>query len=152
MIDSDEGFAKDHALSMTAHVDLYLMAETRNLTELKNLTMDRLREYSAAENTIIASRHCGKIYGQSKQNSPLRKYMVEQFLAKWFDKKVSSDAAMKAFGGALRMDHGEQFVADMFNVMRSKFSNTKWPSPNQGRCRFHDHEGGDDCDADATKK
>ena len=139
-------FKKDHSASVEAHVKLYLMAETRDVKNLKNLTMDRLREYCAAEKMTMGPDICGLIYQQSQSESPLRQYVEEIFLLHWLDKRRSSESAAKLLRRVFRMKYGERFAMDICLLMRSKLNEKPWPSPNRKGCLFHDHEDGDGCE------
>ena len=148
-IETDTNFRKDYPASVAAHVNLYLMAESKDLKSLKNSTMDRLREYSAAENMIIGSELCDLIYQQSKPDSLIRKYVVEQFLSHWVDKRRSPESAARLLRGAFKVKYGELFVIDICEGMRSKLKQKGWPTPNGKGCVFHDHEDGEGCEDEA---
>lgn len=139
-------FEDDHVGSTEIYFNLYYMTEARGLHNLQNLTMDRLRQYYAAENRISGSERCDQVYQKTKPGSPLRSLMVHQFLSIYTEKKQMSEIAAKALCARLQMEKGKTFMADMFQAMRRRFGKRVWPSPNDGDgCDFHYHDLGQKC-------
>lgn len=139
-------FEPDHVGSTDLYFQLYFMTETRGLRHLQNLAMDRIREYYAAEKLIAGYQRCEEIYLKTKTKSPMRAFMVQQFLSVHFSKAQSRETIGKALITRLRMKNGEVFMLDMFEALRCKASKKGWPSPNEAEgCVFHRHVVGEEC-------
>lgn len=139
-------FEDDHFASTDLYFHLYYMTEARGLSKLQNLTMDRLRQYYATEDRVAGWERCDQVYQRTSPESPMRDFMVRQFLHVYMDKKQSSEAAKKMLQSRLQMKQGRAFMVDMLGKMRHQAGRKAWSSPNDGGgCLFHVHEAGVVC-------
>ena len=127
---------------------LYFLAEDWGISQLKNLVMDRIREYNKATDTICTASQIEDIYKHTSANSPFRQYVVEQFL--FLNSLESVDDHSVKIKERLNVK-AEDFLMDVFKVVRgTKRNASMYPDPDKKpRCSFHDHEhdGGKKCSA-----
>ena len=143
LIDSDSEDDKadaDYDYYHGAYYSLYYLAEEWVIPQLKNLAMDRIREYNKATNTICTPSQIEDIYKHTPANSPFRQYVVEQFL---FLNTYEPTTEEHALSIKERLNvKAEGFLLDVFRVVRGTKRNTStYADPDKkSRCSFHDHE------------
>ena len=127
---------------------LYFLSEEWEIPQVKNLVMDRIREYNKATDTVCTPSQIEEIYMHTPANSPLRQYVVEQFL--FLNSLQSVDEPSPKFKECVRVK-AEDFLLDVFKAVRGiKRNALPYADPDKkSRCTFHDHEheGGKKCSA-----
>lgn len=77
-------------------------------------------------------------------DSPLRRYLVENFLHIYMNRKLEDNVAKKAMLSRMKMENGPAFMLDVFEAIRLRKG--KWRDPDKGTgCDFHEHGDGGAC-------
>ena len=94
---------------------------------------------------ILLRARAEQVYERTPTDSPLRQYLVENFLHLYMDKKLEEHVAKKAMLSRMKTENGSAFVLDLFEAIRLRKG--KWRDPDKGTgCNFHDHDDGEECE------
>ena len=85
-----------------------------------------------------------EVYERTVIDSPLRRYMIENYLHTYMNKFLDEETAKKGMISRMNMKHGPAFLLDLFETMRQRKG--KWRDPSLGTgCEFHIHDDGRGC-------
>ncbi|KAL6717256.1 hypothetical protein ACLMJK_005171 [Lecanora helva] len=120
----DEESAKRQA---TLYVKLYIFAENMYMSDLQNFIVDVFRAIPTCRNGWFPPELISYVYGQSRSDSPLRRYILETFIFK--SHKSSVPRRMENLKEQL--DAGNQaFVFDCWKALFKIIKRTKIRDPN----------------------
>jgi len=69
-------FEDNYIDSTNLYLNLYYMAKARELHNLQNLTINRLRQYYATKNKIFNFERCDQVYHKIKSRSPIKSIII----------------------------------------------------------------------------
>ncbi|SLM34546.1 BTB/POZ-like [Lasallia pustulata] len=144
--EDDKQQLEDNNGSSGPYYALYFLSEKWYIPQLKNMVMDRIRDYNKATGAVCTASQIEAIYKHTPAKSPLRQYAVEQFL--FLNSLQPADDPSLDFKECLKVK-ADSFLLDVFKAVRGKKRNSlPYIDPdNKSRCTFHDHEhdGGKKC-------
>ncbi len=69
-------FENDYISSTNLYLNLYYIIEARELHNLQNLTINRLRQYYAMKNKIFDFERCDQVYHKIKSRSSIKSIII----------------------------------------------------------------------------
>ena len=132
---------------------LYYMAERWCLDELKNLAMDQIRSFHYESEILLGFEFFQPAYENTREGSPMRKYITTYAMHLIFEEENSSDEIVKEFFSSLSFqteDSARDLLRDVFIGLRQRFNSPEDPDDAAERCKYHDHADGKRCSGDLT--
>ena len=101
--------------------------------------MDRIRDYNKATDAVCTASQIEGIYKHTPAKSPLRLYVVEQFL--FLNSLQPAEDPSVNFEECVKVE-ADRFLLDVFKAVRgTKRNSLPYIDPDEkSRCTFHDHE------------
>jgi len=69
-------FEDNYIDNTNLYLNLYYMIEAKELHNLQNLTINRLRQYYATKNKIFGFERCDQVYHKIKSRSSIKSIMI----------------------------------------------------------------------------
>ena len=148
---TDENIYREEA---ALYVDLYLRASEWDIVELQNTVMDRLRARKAPFN-LYSPRFVNQIYESTNPQSPLRSYIVDNFLYKARSLHedtslpgpiVATPAQMLKPKLTTLLILNRSFMVDCCETLFQLCTKSEIRDPDaQTGCQYHKHKEGEQC-------
>lgn len=149
-LDTDNEDVAKH--EMLEYLELYFEATKWGIQDLENLIMDRFRERYKCEDGYFPCFLIKKIYDNTEEGAPLRRYIVDSFLFK--SAEWESDNLAEAFNR--HFEKGNRgFLLDCYRaalkLAKGKVHDADCHERSPG-CDYHKHSDGKECGVEQARK
>ena len=122
---------------------LYLLSNTLNIPQLKNLAIDQFRKGCNEAGLVPGPEEMRPVYDKTPPSSPFRKLVSKIAARQIMDPETESDASKyrQCFEGS------PDFAIDVVNAIRAGAGGSLFQDPTEGDgCCYHEHPLGKRCD------
>lgn len=154
--DEDEEEAKE---TMLEYLELYFKATEFEIQDLENHIMDRFRERHKCEQGYFPCFLIRKIYDNTQEGAPLRRYIVDSFLFKscgWVSSDLNIDDDLPFEFNRHSEKGNTDFLLDCYKAALALIDEKVGDADCHGRkpgCEYHKHRDGTECGLErATKR